>query len=256
MIAFRDAHCITRNPVIWSCTTSTDGCASPCHLSGQPDMQGLYDSVGAAPTGSGPFTLRPHRREDYAAIVSAARDQWRAVFDGTHGPARPRRFRCDTTYKRGAEYLSGIGRIEDWGCGTAYFKRFLPEGCYCGIDHDPAACCDQLADLATYTSATDGLFLRHVLEHELRRQRILRNAVASFRRRMVLVVHTPFVRATGPRRREDGPVPGPFAPEIHFCRGDLVREFPGVPFRLEENTWTDSPHGREHVFDLGKDGPA
>ena len=46
------------------------------------------------------------------------------------------------------------------------------------------------------------------------------------------------------------------APEIHFCRGDLVREFRGVAFRLEENIPTDSPFGREHVFYLCKDGPA
>ncbi len=38
-----------------------------------------------------------------------------------------------------AAYLSGVGRVEDWGCGTAYFKRFVPAGCYWGIDHDPSA---------------------------------------------------------------------------------------------------------------------
>lgn len=64
-------------------------------------------------------------------------------------------------------YLSGVGRVEDWGCGMAYFKRFVPAGYYWGIDHDPSAACDQAADLASYASTTDGLFLRHVLEHDL-----------------------------------------------------------------------------------------
>ena len=237
--------------------------ASPCHLSGQPDMQGLYDSLGAAPAAEGRFTLRPHWREDYPALVAAAQARWRvesnwpsARGDGVGRETRPRRDGCDTTFKRGAAYLSGVGRVEDWGCGTAYFKRFVPAGCYWGIDHDPSAARDLAADLAGYTSTTDGLFLRHVLEHDSRWRSILQNALASFRRRMVLVVFTPFARATAEHRRVQGPAASDFRPEIHFCRGDLVREFRGVSFRLEENIPTDSPFGREHVFYLCKDGPA
>jgi glycosyltransferase involved in cell wall biosynthesis len=237
--------------------------ASPCHLSGQPDMQGHYDSLGVAPAASGRFTLRPHWREDYAALVAAAREKWKADSGGRHTSAmrqdnqsRPKRFGCDTTYKRAASYLSGVGRVEDWGCGSAYFKRFVPDGCYCGIDHDPSACCDQIADLATYASETDGIILRHVIEHDQGWQSILRNALASFRRRMVLILHTPFVRATTLHFCKEDSVLRQFPPEIHFCRGDLVREFRGVAFRLEENVRTDSPFGREHVFYLSKDGPA
>jgi hypothetical protein len=236
---------------------------SPHHLSGRTDMQGLYDSLGAAPAAAGRFTLRPHWRQDYAALVTTAGAQCRGVSpsagaqeDGLDRPARPRRAGCDTTYKRGAAYLADVGRVEDWGCGTAYFKRFVPAGCYWGIDRDPSAACDQTADLASYTSTTDGLFLRHVLEHDLRWRSVLRNALASFRLRMVLVVSTPFVRATAEHRRVEGPTAGAFLPEIRFCRGDLVREFRGIPFRLEENVPTDSPFGREHVFYFCKDGPA
>ena len=237
--------------------------ASPCHLSGQPDMQGLYDSLGAAAAAAGRFLLRPHWREDYAMKVATALARWRieshwpaARGDCQGRPTRPRRDGCDTTFKRGAKYLSGVGRIEDWGCGTAYFKRFVPVGCYWGIDHDPSADRDQAADLASYTSTTDGLFLRHVLEHELRWRSVLHNALASFRRRMVLVVYTPFVRATAEHHRVERPAGSTSFPEIHFCRGELVRELRGVSFRLEENIPTDSPFGREHVFYLCKDGPA
>jgi hypothetical protein len=227
---------------------------SPYHLSARPDMQGLYDSLATAPAPAGRFTLRPHWREDYPALVAAARAQRQAADGSDGGPAR--RAGCDTTYKRGAAYLAGVGRVEDWGCGTAYFKRFVPAGNYRGIDRDASACCDQVADLAGYTSPTDGIFLRHVLEHDSRWRIILRNALASFRRRMVVVVHTPFVRATVEHRRAEGRTPGDSAPEIHFCRADLVREFRGVTFRLEENVKTDSTFGREHVFYLRKGGPA
>ena len=237
--------------------------ASPCHLSGQPDMQGLYDSLGAAAAAVGQFMLRPHWREDYPALVATAQARWRVESrwssvrgDRQHKQTRPRRGGCDTTFKRGADYLSGVGRVEDWGCGMAYFKRFVPAGYYWGIDYDPFAASDQAADLASYASTTDGLLLRHVLEHDLRWRSVLHNALASFRRRMVLVVYTPFIRATGEHSRVDGPAGGAVLPENHFCRGDLVRELRGVSFRLEENIPTDSPYGREHVFYICKEGPA
>ena len=171
-------------------------------------------------------------------------------------PARRWRSQCDTTYKRGAAYLSGVGLIEDWGCGMAYLQRLVPAGCYRGIDVRPSAGCRVVADLAAYTSAVDGIFLRHVLEHDLRWRHILRNALTSFRHRMVLVVSTPFVRATEEHHRVEGAAAGVLVPEIRFCRRDLIREFGALPFRLEENISTDSPFGREHVFYLCKDGQA
>jgi glycosyltransferase involved in cell wall biosynthesis len=236
---------------------------SPCHLSAVPDMQGLYDSLGAAPAAAGRFELRPHWREDYSLLTTTAIAGWRAdtldrkpQANEPGQPNRPRRAGCDTTYKRGATYLAGVGQVEDWGCGTAYFKRFIPAGCYRGIDNDPSTARDLAADLAEYKSAADGIFLRHIIEHDLRWLSILRNALASFQRRMVLVVSTPFTRATEEHRRIASPLRGDLLPEIRFCRGDLVREFRGVAFRLEENVATDSPHGREHIFYLSKVGPA
>jgi glycosyltransferase involved in cell wall biosynthesis len=235
---------------------------SPCHLSGAANMQGLYDSLGAAPTAQGRFELKPHWREDYAALVATAVARWRAEGDRPlarregRGEAIRRWSGCDTTFKRAAAYLAGLGRVEDWGCGTAYFKRFVPEGCYVGIDNDPSADSDLASDLASYTSTSDGIFLRHVLEHDLRWRIILSNALASFRRRMVLVVSTPFVRATVENHRVQHPVASGSRPELHFCRGDLVRALHGISFRLEENVPTDSPFGREHIFYICKDGPA
>ena len=236
---------------------------SPCHLSGGPDMQGRYEALGRAPAAAGRFELRPHWREDYPALVAAATQRWRAASDdpgsrsdGHGGRSRPARVGCDTTFKRGSAYLDGVGRVEDWGCGSAYFRRLVPRDSYWGVDRDPALSPDRVADLAEYTSATDGLLLRHVLEHDRRWRGILRNALASFRRRMVLVISTPFVRATVEADRAGSHADASSAPEIHFCRGDLVREFGGIPFRLEENIRTESPFGREHVFYLRKDGPA
>jgi hypothetical protein len=192
--------------------------------------------------------------------VAAARAQGHAAPGGvsTRGEygGQARRLDCDATYRRGAAYLAGVGLVEDWGCGAAHFKRFVPAGCYRGVDGRPSASCDVAADLAAYSSAADGIFLRHALEHDLRWRRILRNALASFRRRMVLVVSTPFVRSTEEHHRVAGAAPGASLPAIRFCRRDLVREFGRIPFRLEENVASGSPFGREHVFYLCKEGPA
>src|SRR5262249_11891887 len=55
--------------------------ASPCHLSGVPDMQAFYDSLGVAPAVAGQFTLWPHWRQDYPALVQAARAHGQDVSD-------------------------------------------------------------------------------------------------------------------------------------------------------------------------------
>ena len=70
------------------------------------------------------------------------------------------------------------------------------------------------------------------------------------------MVSTPFVRATVESHRVQEPTASGSRPELHFCRGDLVRALRGVSFRLEENVPTDSPFGREHIFYICKDGPA
>ena len=228
---------------------------NPAHLSAAADPQSRYDALGQAPAPAGRFSLRPHWRQDYAAMVGAARESWRDIVGTPAGATRPGQGGCDTTFKRGAAYLSRIGQVEDWGCGTAYFRGYLPAGRYRGIDQDPAADADLIANLTEHTSAPDGILLRHVLEFDRGWRSILRNALASFRRRMVLVISTPFVRATTAHHRPDA-TSSRTCLQIHFARGDLVREFRGLSFRLEENVRTETRSGREHVFYLSKDGPA
>lgn len=234
---------------------------SPYHLSGQRNMQRFYNSLHASDYPAGRFNLRPHWRQDYVALVGVPSpgdaSYCRPSAEPTNGErARRRRYQCDTTLKRGAAYLSGVGLVEHWECGTAYFKHLVPAGCYRGISSLPSSGSDKVADLAAYTSSVDGIFIHHVLEHDLRWRRILHNALASFRHRMVLVVSTPFVRATEEHHRCEVPDRRGSVSEIHFCRRDLIHEFGTLSFRLEENVPTESPFGREHVFYLNKDGPA
>ncbi len=72
---------------------------SPCHLSAVPDMQGLYDSLGGAPTAAGRFKLSPHWRQDYSALAASGARQWRTASgpgdreDAAGQPSRARRAR-------------------------------------------------------------------------------------------------------------------------------------------------------------------
>lgn len=92
------------------------------------------------------------------------------------------------SYLEAEAWLSGLS-VEDWGCGYARFKDFHKGG-YRGVDGTPGWA-DHVADLTTYRSSTDGLLLRHVLEHNHDWRSILTNALASFTKRLVLVVFTP-----------------------------------------------------------------
>jgi hypothetical protein len=150
------------------------------------------------------------------------------------------------TYEKGASFLEGLA-VEDWGCGLGWFRRHA-RGPYRGIDGSQSRFADVIADLCTYTSRSEGLFMRHVLEHNQDWQRILRNAVASFTRRMVLVVFTPLADCTAVLCNREY-APGLFIPDISFARRDLVREFEDLLVG-EESLRTATQYGVEHVFYL------
>lgn len=155
----------------------------------------------------------------------------------------------DVTYKRGIAFLDGHGAIEDWGCGFGHARTFVTRSAYRGIDgSSPRA--DLIVDLREYRSEADCLLMRHVLEHNADWRRILSNAVASFRKRMVLVIFTPFAEST--RQVKTGVdftlVP---VPDISFRKEDLTDCFQHCTWS-EESLKTDTEYGTEHVFYLEK----
>lgn len=105
----------------------------------------------------------------------------------SHHPAA---YGDDTTYRMGGDFLRGLA-VEDWGCGLGWFRKFH-EGPYLGIDGSKSDVSDVVGDLTGRISPTEGLFMRHVLEHNRNWGVILKNAVRSFQKRMVVVVFTPF----------------------------------------------------------------
>ena len=146
------------------------------------------------------------------------------------------------TYALGAVFLKGLS-VEDWGCGLGWFQNFHKDA-YIGVDGSCSKFASVHTDLTKYTSKTDGLFMRHILEHNHDWRWVLKNAVESFQKRMVLVLFTPFSNETHVLRES---VPG--IPDISFRKEDLL-DFIGPFVCREESVKTQTQYGQEHVFYL------
>ena len=159
------------------------------------------------------------------------------------------RYGDDTTYRKGIAFLDGHGLIEDWGCGFAHARAFVSRSEYVGIDGSSAQA-DKIADLREYRSEAECIFMRHVLEHNVDWSRILANAVASFRRRMTLVIFTPFCETTRVIATSTTVTVFP-VPDISFRKEDLRGHFKSLEYS-EESLRSDTQYGVEHVFYIEK----
>jgi hypothetical protein len=148
----------------------------------------------------------------------------------------------ETTYKKAIVFLDGPHIIEDWGCGTAWAKRFVKRGRYVGVDGSWSFHCDLVTDLRTYRSKADGIMMRHILEHSYGWKKILENALASFQKKFVLILFTPFgeiTRSIGSTKEN--------VPDLSFRKEDLL-EFLQPFLFTEESLQTATQYGLEHIF--------
>jgi hypothetical protein len=150
-----------------------------------------------------------------------------------------------TTYELGARWLVGLD-VEDWGCGLCWMKRYFPAKRYRGIDGSWSRFVDEVVDLEHYRSQPPAIFMRHVLEHNWQWQRILDNAVASFTRRMALVIFTPWAEETHPIAVD----PWLDVPDLSFRRDDVIDHFAEVQWTSRENMPTATQYKTEHIFFL------
>jgi SAM-dependent methyltransferase len=151
----------------------------------------------------------------------------------------------ETSYRLGMEFLDGHGDIEDWGCGTAYAKRFVIRSEYTGVDGSESEYAAVKADLQVYRSDADCVFMRHVLEHNWGWRTILANALASFRKRMVLILFTPLGESEL-RLDAEGAVP-----DLQLSRDELASFLQGFVVR-EEQIRSATQYGMETIFYLEK----
>ena len=191
------------------------------------------------------FRMSADELRSEVSLNQSSAGRWQAFYAAAGSPYP---YGDTATYEKGAAFLKGLA-IEDWGCGAGWFRRYV-DGPYRGIDGSASRFADDVVDLCSYISSTPGLFMRHVLEHNQDWQQILRNALASFGRRMVLVLFTPFSNYTTVLCNR-AYQPGLSIPEISFARHDLVREL-GPLLVGEESLQTATQYGIEHVFYLEK----
>lgn len=129
-------------------------------------------------------------------------------------PRHAKRYGVEDSYRIGMDWLKGCEVVEDWGCGPAYSKTYR-QGTYIGVDGTEGFC-DVVADLAKHESSPDGIFMRHVLEHNEDWKPILENALRSFRHRMALIFFTPWADRTKVAHHWEG------IPFITFRKQDIL----------------------------------
>jgi hypothetical protein len=127
-------------------------------------------------------------------------------------------------------------------CGTAWAGKFVKQGRYVGIDGSWSLHCNMVADLRKYWSSADAIMLRHILEHNWEWKKILENALASFQKKLALVLFTPFCEET----RSIGTTWGTI-PDLSFRKEDLVAYMKPFTF-TEESLRTATQYGVEHIF--------
>jgi len=146
-----------------------------------------------------------------------------------------------TSYQKAMGFLDGCDPVEDWGCGTAFAKTLMKRGLYVGIDGSRSRFCDKVVDLRDYRSEADGILMRHVLEHNHDWRKILSNALASFRRKLAIVIFTQFADTT------HAPSSWGDVPNISFKKEDLTSFFLTLKVS-EESLRTNTQFGVEHIF--------
>lgn len=152
----------------------------------------------------------------------------------------------EASYRRAALLLDHRDwTVADWGCGGAAAKKYFTKASYKGIDGSPGFA-DVVADLLDYREKSDGILLRHVLEHNYDWRRILENAIASARRLVVVVF---FLVPKEPE--EIHAIGADGVPAIHVSRRTFAEVLAHRSFFAEAIDRNDStPHKHEWIFGI------
>lgn len=166
------------------------------------------------------------------------------------GIENPEPYGDTETYQMGAAFLWNCETVEDWGCGKGWFRNFRKDG-YIGIDGTWSKFADRHEDLEEYRSHPEGIFMRHVLEHNYGWEKVLDNALASFTKKMFLVLFTPLVEKT----KQIDFIESVGVPDIAFNEYDIIARFPdNVAWSMETIESAGTAYGEETIFRLSKRG--
>lgn len=170
--------------------------------------------------------------------------KWNAFYAGVE---KPFPYGDVTTYKKAIDFLEdGCEIIHDWGCGAGFAGTLVKKAQYVGIDGSWSRMAHVIADLREFRNEVDGILMRHILEHNFDWKLVLENALASFKKKFVLILFTPFVEATREIAMNEIGVP-----DMAFRKEDLTGLL--KPFRFtEESLKTNTQYGVEHIFYITK----
>jgi hypothetical protein len=95
--------------------------------------------------------------------------------------------------------------------------------------------------------------MRHVIEHNPHWEKILKNAVNSFNKKMILIIFTPFMDKTQIISQiNNWQNTGITMIDIAFKKEDITKFFSSIEWTCEENIPTDTQYNVEHIFYLNK----
>jgi hypothetical protein len=157
------------------------------------------------------------------------------------------------TYQAAAEWLTPCVSVEDWGAGGGWFAKFLHQGqLYTAVDGTANPYADVVADLTSYRPVTkpEGILLRHVAEHNLQWRAIIDNLLASFTKRAVVVVYTPFTDEPTHDLGDD--TSGLRVPTISFNYDEFFDALQPIHRVWEYHGPECGHYGTETVFELGQ----
>ncbi len=144
---------------------------------------------------------------------------------------------------------NNIKEVEDWGCGNCVFKEYLKNIKYTGRDGSETGYQDKIADLVTYKSNVECVFIRHILEHNSDYKKIFQNALDSFNKILILILFTPFSdEKTKVLTTWD--LDGHIIPDISFNKKEITNiiEKNNCSYELIENISTLTQYKIEHIF--------
>ncbi len=190
------------------------------------------------------------RPAEYEAETNIGK--WEVWYEKLDPSAPPKKYGDPATYRLAAAFLSGCREIEDWGCGRGGFRPYSP-GRYIGVDGSKSPFADRIAELTTYRSRVDGILLRHVLEHNYNWPKVLDGAVKSFRKRLCVVLFTPFADTT--RELRHNRKSGVDVPDLSLSTSEIEAHFEGLNWRLDRDIVSKSQYGVEHVYYVWRPEP-
>ena len=170
-------------------------------------------------------------------------DLWKKSYEG-----RPdiKMFGSSMTYEMAAEFLDDCDIVEDWGCGRGGFTLFRKKPII-GVDGTSTPFVHKIADLREYTSNVDGILLRHVLEHNRNWDKVLVNAINSFRKKLCVVL---FVPLSEDGTKEVSKIEDPDIPTLSLDKDGFLGHLNCglVDYTYVGRLHTDSTFRNEHVY--------